>query len=389
MTGAERALVELNALLNRFEANPSSARLGINIVRETFGSQGELDEYLSVLSAAEARGALQLTPRRGRDRHAPPKVQVHAPEVLYSFLGRTPSVQIAEQALLVLRSSANEPWMVAALEDVGAAWRRGRDWWGIGPDDASRIDTIAQLAAEIVAERHVGLDYRTLSVQIAKDSKFLENHEAALVRFLSFAREMPSGHPRAALSAIGLDRIAMSFHLSGPISIGELPIPTVVPYLGVPHGALDQVDFSRPPRCLLLIENFASFHRHAIEANAAKDDLVIYTGGQPSLSWQQSILELRRKLPHDLLVFHWSDIDWGGLEIFRKIEGLLGRVTPHLMSIEMAEEFGVSVVGSSSRSSQFRGSAVEDLANYLEGPDGKYLEQESLDPRPPSIIRNV
>src|SRR5690606_31821268 len=144
----------------------------------------------------------------------------------------------------------------------------GRDWWGIGPDDACRIGTIVRLASVIARDGHHGMDYRTLSVQVVGDSKFLERHEGPLVRFLSYYRKLPSGTPRSILSSLGLDRIAVPFHLCGPIAIGGNPVPTSIPYLALPHSSVGELTFSTTPRCLLTIENFVSFHRHALEANA-------------------------------------------------------------------------------------------------------------------------
>jgi hypothetical protein len=383
VTGAGRALADLDVLLSRYEANPTSNRLALNPKRADFGTQGELEEYLEALGNAATNGALQIEPRKGRERHSPPRIRLIDPGKLYAFLGREPSVSVADAAIAPVLSGVEDEWLLAALNEVATAWGRGRDWWGIGPDDASRIGTIVRLASVIARDGHHGMDYRTLSVQVVGDSKFLERHEGPLVRFLSYFRKLPAGTPRSILSSLGLDRIAVPFHLSGPIAIGGNPVPKSIPYLALPHSSVGELAFSKAPRCLLTIENFVSFHRHALEANAEKNDLVVYTGGQPSLSWQQSIVALRSMLPSDLPAFHWSDIDAGGLEIFRKVEALLGDVRPHLMSREIADEHGIVPPSPVTRPGQYADSAIGDLGDYLATADGRCLEQESLEPRPP------
>jgi hypothetical protein len=385
MSGAKRALVDLDALLTRYEANPSTNRLLLSPQRTEFETQAELEDYLAAMGNAAAIGAMQIEPRKGRERHSPPRIRLVDVGKLYAFLGRQPSASVAEEAIAPVRSEVEEAWLLQAIDDVETAWRRGRDWWGIGPAEAHRVGTVARLASAIVAEHHHGMDYRSLSVQVAGDSKFLERHEGPLVRLISFARPLPSGTPRAILSSLGLDRIAVPFHVSGPIAIGGCPIAPSIPYVAVPHSSVDALTFSKVPRCLLTIENFVSFHRHALEANAEKTDLVVYTGGQPSLSWQQSISVLRSALPQDLPVFHWSDIDAGGLEIFRKIEGLLGTLRPHLMSREIADAQGYAPDGPVVKPGQFSGSAIEELGEYLASGEGRCIEQESLEPRPPSL----
>jgi hypothetical protein len=378
-----RALADLNALLNRYEANPDSNRLSINPQRADFDTQAELDDYVSVLANAGAAGALLIEPRKGRERNSPPRARLIDAKKLYMFLGREPSAAIASDAISLVRVGEQEPWLIEAIEEVETAWRRGKTWWAIGPADAETVALIAKLATSIVAEQHHGMDYRTLSVQVVGDSKFLERHEGPLVRFISFARPLPAGSPRSVLSSLGLDRIAVPLHLSGPLVLGSCPIPQTVPYIAVPHSSVGEIGFSRQPRCLLTIENFVSFHRHALEANTDHTDLVVYTGGQPSLSWQQSMVELKSRLPENLPVFHWSDIDAGGLEIFRKIEGLLGRVRPHLMSPEVASEHGYLPASPVVRSGQFAGTGIHDLAEYLAGPAGRCIEQETLMPCAP------
>ena len=83
----------------------------------------------------------------------------------------------------------------------------------------------------------------------------------------------------------------------------------------------------------------------------------------------------------DVPFFHWSDIDPDGTWIFRTIERTLERdLTPHLMSVEIAERYGRSPVDRVRSALAAATSAISELLVYLQRDDAKWLEQEELDP---------
>lgn len=379
----KRVLDDLNRLLDRYERNPAEGGQSLRIDVSTFDTQRALDQYLAALAEAGALGCLVIRARRGRRRNEPPMVNLGDPAALYTYLGRTPPSLEAARTMSRLASGITEPWLLTALTEVANTWSYRRDWYGLAPGDQSGVGKVAALSRAILAGLHHGLDYRSLSVDVAGDSKFLESYESAIVRLISFAQPIPSGHPRAALSALGLDRIAIPLHLSAAIAVGGERVPASLPYLAVPHESVPEITFWRQPEYLLTIENLVSFHRHAVELNRGFDGLIVYTGGQPSLSWQRSMTRLQLLLPPDIPIFHWSDIDAGGLEIFRKVETVLGKASPHLMTAELADMYGYEPPAPVVRAGQFAGSAVSALADYLSKPGSKCLEQEALKPSIP------
>jgi DNA topoisomerase VI subunit A len=118
-----------------------------------------------------------------------------------------------------------------------------------------------------------------------------------------------------------------------------------------------------------------------MEADPQRAGVTIYVGGYPSLATQEALRTLAAAIPPDVPFFHWSDIDPDGTWIFRTIERSLQReLTPHLMSVEIAERYGRRPVAPVRSSQGTTKSAVSDLSVYLQRDDAKWLEQEELDP---------
>jgi hypothetical protein len=152
-------------------------------------------------------------------------------------------------------------------------------------------------------------------------------------------------------------------------------------YFGIPPTDAHLVRLSEKPRYLLTIENFASFNRHVIEADAERCGLTIYVGGYPSLATQDALRFLARTLPADIPFFHWSDIDPDGTWIFRTIERIVERpLSPHLMTPDLAEKFGRIPEEAVRPPRQAENSAIAELVTYLANDNAKWLEQEELDP---------
>ncbi len=116
--------------------------------------------------------------------------------------------------------------------------------------------------------------------------------------------------------------------------------------------------------------------------------MVIYTGGFPSDSTLHAILTLARAT--ECPVFHWGDIDAGGIKIAYHIERALTKVGRrlqlHLMTPEIAVRHGLP----QSPTPVFRnfadsGSAVAGLAAFMASDAARTLEQEELDPVMPTV----
>ena len=353
----------------------------------SFASVVAADNFIKDLRRAEETGAVRIATGSGSRRDQVAHVRLVAPAALYRHIGRRPVGELAGKAHAdLVRNLQLHAGLAEAASDVRSAWSRAKAWHGFTPTEADKLRGAFRLAQSVLDGQHAGVDYRTFSRRVTGDSKTLERVEGAVVRLLSGLVDLPPGaRPRDALRALGLEKFAPPLLISGRVSLGDADMSrNPLPYLGLPPGEVRLLQFNAPPSYLLTIENFASFNRHAIEADPGRHGVTVYVGGYPSLATQQALRLLAELLPNGVPAYHWSDIDPDGIWIFRTIEVSMGRnIRPHLMSQDIAEQHGRAVLTRSIFRSPPAESGISQLAVYLAGPDAKTLEQEELDPSMP------
>jgi Uncharacterized protein conserved in bacteria C-term(DUF2220) len=350
---------------------------------EAFADVSEIDRFVNELLQAETAGAIRITRGRGRDGDRILHVKLEAAARLYELLGRRPVGELAAAAHERLLEGLDLPEAFdAPIAAIRAAWDRGISWQNFTAADAGRLRTALMLAKAILEERHRGVDYRTFSRRIAGNSKALDKVEGAVVKLLGAAIDLPPSAPKEALRTLGLEKFAPPLLLSGRIDFASAELSLAPPaYFGVPPGEVHRLHLKETPRYLLSIENFASFNRHVIEADGERAGLTIYVGGYPSLATQDALKHLADVVPADVPFFHWSDIDPDGTWIFRTVERAIVRpLTPHLMSVDLAEKFGHVPEHAIRPPRPTDNSAIASLVAYLRSDGAKWLEQEELDP---------
>jgi Wadjet protein JetD, C-terminal len=350
---------------------------------EAFADVSEIDRFVNELVQAETAGAIRITRGRGRDGDRILHVKLEAAARLYELLGRRPVGELAAAAHERLLEGLDLPEAFdAPIAAIRAAWDRGISWQNFTAADAGRLRTALMLAKAILEERHRGVDYRTFSRRIAGNSKALDKVEGAVVKLLGAAIDLPPSAPKEALRTLGLEKFAPPLLLSGRIDFASAELSLAPPaYFGVPPGEVHRLHLKETPRYLLSIENFASFNRHVIEADGERAGLTIYVGGYPSLATQDALKHLADVVPADVPFFHWSDIDPDGTWIFRTVERAIVRpLTPHLMSVDLAEKFGHVPEHAIRPPRATDNSAIASLVAYLRSDGAKWLEQEELDP---------
>lgn len=350
---------------------------------EAFPTVTAADAFVTAIAVAERTGCVTLVHGTGQRRDELKLVRLADADALYAHLRRAPSRETADRARAEMLLDLDVHFAIrdAALA-APEAWSRKRTWCNLGPDDVQAVRAAIVLAQAIVDGRHLGLDYRTFSRKITGNSKALERLEAAVLRLVGAAIDLPpAAGPRAALATLGLERFGPPLLLAGALAL-DATLALSLPYVGLPPSEIERVGFTRPPVHVLTIENFASFNRHVLEADQDRVGLTIYVGGYPSLATQRALRILASTLPLEIPFFHWSDIDPDGTWIFRTIERVIERpLLPHLMSRDIAEAHGERP----SRASQLRageaaGSMISDLVDYLAGSCAKVMEQEEIDP---------
>lgn len=373
-------------LLDRYEGGTASP-IGYPDY-SAFASVLAADAFIKEIWRAEEVGAVSVAIGKGNRGDQIAHVRLEAPEPLYRLLEREPIGALAGSAHAQLTKGLelHEGLQLAASE-VLSTWSRGKAWAGLFPANVEKLRIAFALAQGVLDGKHSGADYRTFSRRIAGDSKALERSEGIVARLLGRILELPPGaKPREALRTLGLEKFAPPLLIAGRVDLAGADLKGAsLAYLGIAPNEAGRVLFREEPAYLLTIENFASFNRHIAEADPERAGVTIYVGGYPSLATQRALGVLASTLSEQVPLYHWSDIDPDGTWIFRTIERAVGRtLRPHLMSPEIAEQFGKPAVAGAGLKQASRDSGIFVLSEYLGGPGAKTLEQEELDPRIPT-----
>jgi hypothetical protein len=339
----------LHNLLDRFEARPAVSRHLAYIDYDGFKNIAEQDRMVRELEVIERGGGIGL--RRLRDRTGTiSHVRLAEAEVLYRHLGRQPAaVGVANAISLVRSRSGLPPTAAIVLDELASAWARGVSRFNLSAGDAEGLGEAVELA--LALNRRASdptstlIDYRTFSRTSGVRSKALEQRMTAVVTlFDCFFPDLrqPTLDASEVLATFGVTRMPQPFLLSGPLQLDGVPIPSTG-YFGVPPEEGDRVGLAQPVNYMLTIENYASFVRHVREVNIDRAGLIIYTSGFPARPVLRQIVRLAALA--NAPVFHWGDMDAGGVRIFRHLEDALAPheipLAPHLMCSELLANHGM------------------------------------------------
>ncbi|PBB20377.1 Wadjet anti-phage system protein JetD domain-containing protein [Mesorhizobium sp. WSM4313] len=383
----------IHDLLDRHESNPEASRILAYIDEDALHTVEERDRFIQALSAVEAAGGIIVQRKLTDGAPTLGHVRLANAAVLYAHVNRTPAGVGASAALGEARARPDLPeGALKLLDEIASAWSRGVGRFGLAPGDSSGLSASLDLVHALAIRAEDGgvapVDYRTFSRLAGTYSKALERFVSTVPRL--FERLYPDRVPMAELdpadwlATLGVIRTPQLLIVSGPITIATEPVPPLRFY-GVPPEQGDQLGLAAQVDYLLTIENYTSFVRHAREINSDRSALIIYTGGFPSRSHLRQIVRLAVKAQAP--IFHWGDIDDGGVRIFGHLERTLAErglcLLPHLMDVAALYEHGV-VRDRHMRTADAppRESAVRGLWEALV-TSALVLEQESLSPRHP------
>lgn len=309
----------LERLLRRAESarrRGASEAVGVRMtgVAEYTGLRvlAELEAFHADIALAERAGAVAVE----RDAHTGDggkllRLRVRDAAALARHLG----VNLLADRVAAAASQL-APWRARfpVLDAVLAAWRANRKVRGAGPEAAGDLADAARVVAARLDDAGEERILRRESVRLCGDSKRLEK----LTRWMEIlvtGELAASGLADAEVWAmLGLRREPQPFLIVGPgsVQLTDARLPLVRPYLGLPVETVQSI--ATAARCLLSIENLASFHA-AARAPGAGHALLLYTGGMPSPAWRATYVRILRALPPVASVYHWGDIDVGGFRI--------------------------------------------------------------------------
>lgn len=275
-------------------------------------SLAELEAFHAAIALAERAGAIAAQ-REGRSGDGSRLLRLTVTDLpaLARHLGVTLLDQRVSEAAGRLGGWTSRFPVIAEVLD---GWRHGRKLRGVGAEAAGDLAHAAQAVAARADDAGHERILRRESVRLFGDSKRLEKLTPWLDLLVTGELAASGLSKEEVWSALGLRREPQPMLLagSGTVQLADLTLPLVRPYLGLPVEAVRSVTTSA--RCVLSIENLASFH-DAARAAGTDAVLLLYTGGMPSPAWRAAYASILANLSAALPIYHWGDIDEGGFRI--------------------------------------------------------------------------
>ncbi len=382
----------LHDLLDRHESPKERVRdISQRIDYNRVGGPSEQESLHRVLRDAERAGGVRLeADRLGQFTGEFARVRLIDADALYRFLNRHPSGDVAEKARLRIESACRkvvrETFFESILDEASAAWAINRSFLGFRPNDSDGLIEVFRLSHRALHWGGRDIDHRTFSRRTVGDSKALERCEGRVAALLRRRKPAMSDlEPREVLQAHGIVRRAHPLFLRGPISVMCDTIRlegSGVPFIGLPLTTIQSATLQSPIDYAIIIENPTSFWRYCMEIEGRY--LALLSDGFPARDVLAGIVHLvgaARPAP----VFHWGDIDAGGLRIANYLEDACGvPLRLHDMAPELAAKWGTPLKSRRGLEGLAgREGSIGALARWLRSKDGQALEQEQLDPRAP------
>lgn len=385
----------LNLLLDRFESPRERARDITQTIDYTqVGGPAAQDEFHRVLHDAERAGAIALEKARvGRFTGEFARVRLLDAGKLYQFLMRSPAGAIADVARREIDEAIpdilKDPFFAEVEREAIAAWGSNKSYLGLSPTQANTLITVMRLAHGIIHLAGRDVDHRTFSRRTVKDSKALERSEGRIAQLIRRRNANLAGEePREILEASGIVRRAHLLQVKGPLRLSSRALTiegTGEMFIGLPWAACQQATLMKPVDYIITIENPTSFWRYCTEIGGCY--LALLSDGFPARDVLSSMIHLVKaaRSVTDAPIYHWGDIDAGGVRIAAHLEDAFGvPLLLHQMQPRLALEMGTSLQSRQGlQRLATRSGDVGDLARWLCADEARALEQEELDPAAP------
>jgi hypothetical protein len=388
----------LNTLLDRFEAPKDRVRDITQPIDYTqIRGPSAQDDFHRVLHDAARMGAIALERHQlGRFTGEFARVRLIDASRLYEFLNRSPAAAVAAATLRTIEESAPEilaePLFREIVRDAEKAWATNKSFIGLSATEVGVFLTVLRLTHGIIHLSGRDIDHRTFSRRTVKDSKALERSEGRVAQLLKrWNGGLDGDEPREILEACGIVRRAHSLFVKGPISLSSNKIRvegTGDLFLGLPWVSVQCATLSEPVDYIITIENPTSFWRYCAETKGRY--LALLSDGFPARDVLSSMVHLvaAARSIAEVPVFHWGDIDAGGVRIAAHLEDAFGTTLRlHQMSPPLALAWGSPLQSRKGLDRLvMRSGDIGVLARWLLSDEAKALEQEELDPEPPDRL---
>ncbi len=386
--GEDVAQQILNALLDRYERKPDRVnRISVAVPTVPLLATERQDLY-SRMEKARANGGVGFVWGRYENMHNLERVILLNAAPIYSLLNRQPTAEKASNTRQMVLATLPDllPELRQALDICSAEWSLHRKpIRDITLDGTGEIILLFKVAQALMTrERDSDIDIRTFSRRNGGHSKFLDGRIGKLADIIRLAISTPEYlDSEEVLAFYGIKKYPQPCLIAGGVTYKDHVLPAE-PYVGIAPEMATHLNVVNQPKWLLTVENLASFNRQVRETSGG--GIIIYTGGFPSEPTMAAILAVAKATTCP--VFHWGDIDHGGIKIAYRIEQALARVGRklelHMMSPELAARGERIAPADVFRNFSEKSSAVAGLVAYMASPDARQLEQEELDPTVPN-----
>jgi len=268
---------------------------------------------------------------------------------LYRLLTRTPRATQEDALRILLRTHTPLPgWHAAFLAWAISQIRSHR---AAPPLDREDLTTSADLLRALagIASLDVPTLERTLSVRLFGNSKRLNALRGGLLRVLRHHDPdalLYGDDDDALLRAHQLDRapeyvpLAGSLSLNLPASAALLTLAPFWPSVALPAPLLRMAQVAElGARIVITVENLTSFSE--LCAVRPPNVLALYTGGFASPTVIHLVRAITRANP-SVFLWHWGDLDVGGLRILSHLRANVGAVGALAMDAETFDAYAAA-----------------------------------------------
>lgn len=267
-------------------------------------------------------------------------------ELAYKSLSRKPKQIKIQEMIEILLPLNKHPWDWVKL------------WWNevnerlnsnstknISLDEPDKYKDLVEILLAL-PNYEGGIAKRILSSLILKDSKAFENSvESRLLSILKKYCSTDFETDEEYLDSIGIYKNGEYVYMSGPIKF--VVDGFITNFLGLPGGSGLSYETAKRLKItgigtkkIILIENLTVYQLF-VDYNK-NNDLVIYTAGYPKKILQLFLKKIYEyiKLEQNITVYHWGDIDYGGIKIFEYIRtNFIPSLKPLYMDVQKYNQY--------------------------------------------------
>ena len=285
------------------------------------------ETFLDAVDKLCSRGVLSASWKRFREGNDLTALYLEDPEKLYALLGTAHPDTARETLLAALKARISRTALEAEMTGYCLHMLENRQ--SLQPINESDLIDILTLAS-CTPEQAASFPLRSLSVHLFRNSKRIEQiiQDADILcrrvcgEKLSRILDLNRKYPESTLTG----QCVLHFHDGSSWNLnGKI---TVLPYATI--KAITSIQWQTPEPRLLSIENKETFY---VAAAGLKDFAgFLYTSGRPNRADQEIVKRLASSGAH---LFHYGDLDPGGIIIFRSIYNLLdGKLLPWRMDVD-------------------------------------------------------